>query len=235
MSLTRPLVQQIKAPGADDESEVIVKGQRLRTQAPSESAVAEIASGSYDQQQGVLTLVHTNGTEIRIDRFLTPSNMPQGERGPQGKPGKDGKDGKGGKAGKQGLPGCEGPPGPRGEPGPRGQDGRQGLPGIPGMRGLEGPQGELGPIGPTGPDGVVGPTGPLGEQGPAGAPGIPGAPGTVNIIVSATDPGAAAGPGALWVDPTVQPPAAGSPPPPAPGQTPPVEIVDPPIGTQPWS
>jgi hypothetical protein len=96
--------------------------------------------------------------------------------------------------------------------------------GPPGPRGLTGPRGEVGEKGPDGEIGPVGVTGPRGEAGPAGEPGTPGAGGSLNVIVTTTDPGAAAGPGAIWVNPAITPP----------GTTPPTNISDPPLGSVTW-
>jgi hypothetical protein len=43
----------------------------------------------------------------------------------------------------------------------------------------------------------------------------------LNVIVSTSDPGSAAGPGAIWVNPSVT----------SPGTTPPSNISDPPLGS----
>lgn len=224
--LTRPLVTQIYAPGQEGQTEIVVDNDKLKVSSPSESSVSEIAEGRFDDVLGVLTLTLFNGETVKISGFPVASKIPPGPTGAQGLPGKDGAPGKPGKPGKVGAPGCVGAPGERGETGSVGQEGRQGLQGPPGPRGLTGRQG---PVGPQGPDGVIGPpgpTGPRGENGPAGAPGAPGAPGTVNIIVSTTDPGSAAGAGALWVNPNTQPPPSGPVTPPG--------VSDPPLGSVVW-
>lgn len=225
--LTRPLVTQIAATGGEGQTEIIVEQNMLKVSTPQESSVSEVASGHYDDVLGVMTITLHNGETIKVPGFPTASKIPEGPPGPQGLPGKDGQPGKPGKPGKAGAPGCMGAPGEKGDTGEVGQEGRQGLQGPPGPRGLTGRQGPVGNIGPDGVIGPPGPTGPRGETGPAGAPGTPGQPGAANVIVSTTDPGAAAGAGALWVNPSVQPPPT-SPIPPTSGG-----VVDPPIGT-PW-
>lgn len=230
--LTRPVVDQISAPGSEGETEIVVENEKLSVKAPSESPISEIDYGNFDPVLGVLTLRLYNGEQIKVSGFPTADKIPPGPTGPQGQRGQDGKPGKNGRDGKPGAPGCEGPPGVRGGPGPQGADGRQGMQGPPGVRGVTGPMGEMGRTGPTGPIGPPGPTGPKGEPGPAGSAGQPGPAGSVNIIISATDPGQVGG-GALWVNPnasTTIPPII---PPPVtdPGGNP--IITDPPIGT-PW-
>lgn len=219
--LTRPTVAQISAPGAADETEIVVNGEKLEVRERTESVISEIQSGNYDPVLGILTLTFYNGESVRIGGFPVASKIPQGPTGPQGAPGIDGLPGKPGKAGAVGAPGCEGPPGPTGGKGNTGKEGRVGPMGPPGPRGNTGPRGEVGEQGPEGEKGVVGPTGPRGEQGPAGAAGTPGAAGAANIIVSTVDPGAAAGAGAIWVNPGV---ATGTTPPPT-------NISDPPLGS----
>lgn len=91
-----------------------------------------------------------------------------------------------------------------------GPPGPQGLPGAPGVDGLQGRDGEKGSTGDQGPAGPVGPVGPTGPTGPRGEPGVPGTdgatgpkgdPGKVEVYITAADPGAEAGPGALWIKP----------------------------------
>lgn len=91
--------------------------------------------------------------------------------------------------------------------GPAGPQGLQGQAGVDGLQGRDGQKGSTGEQGTSGPQGRIGATGP---EGPRGDPGIPGAAGAtgpqgekgkVEVYVTAEDPGAEAGPGALWVVP----------------------------------
>lgn len=223
--LTRPVVDQISAPGTEGETEIVVRDERLAVESPSESSISEIEFGQYDPVLGVLVLQTYNGKQIKITGFPTPDKIPPGPTGPQGQKGQDGRPGKNGRDGMPGAPGCQGNPGPRGPVGPPGPDGRTGLQGPPGPRGLEGPMGFPGPQGPQGPIGPVGPTGPRGDPGPAGPAGPPGPDGMLTIIISSTDPGAV-GAGYLWVNPNATTPL----PPPDDTEEP---LTDPPIGT-PW-
>lgn len=199
--LTKPVLEQILAKGAENESRLRVQNERVTTQPPVEVPLSEIEYGFYDQTLGILTLRFANSEQLRITGFPTFDKIPAGATGPKGPPGKDGKDGKPGKKGKDGAQGCRGDIGEKGPQGNRGSDGRQGQQGPQGPQGLQGPKGERGLQGPTGPQGAVGPTGPQGAPGPAGAAGPAGASGNVNIVVSTTDPGAV-GAGWLWVNPT---------------------------------
>ena len=222
--LTRPVVDQISAPGSAGETEIVVRGERLAVEAPKESSISEIDFGHFDPVLGVLSLRLYNGEQVKVSGFPTADKIPAGATGPQGPRGQDGKAGKEGREGNPGDEGCEGPSGARGGIGPAGLDGRTGMQGPPGVRGLTGPRGPQGNRGTQGVLGPVGPTGPRGEPGPAGPAGQPGAAGSVNIIVSSSDPGAA-GPGVLWVNPGAGE-SSGTP---DPGGT----LTDPPIGF-PW-
>jgi len=91
-----------------------------------------------------------------------------------------------------------------GAPGPQGVSGTNGADGLLGIDGLQGPTGCQGPPGTpgsTGPQGTPGIQGPEGRPGPQGEKGDKGDTGFVAIYITAEDPGAAAGPGALWVKP----------------------------------
>ena len=223
VGLTRIPHNLINAEGEADESALKVRSGEIVAESPEESDVSEVQTGFYDPHQGKLVLTMFNGQRIEVTGFPTAQNAPVGPTGPAGPDGKAGQKGRDGKDGDDGSPGCAGPDGDQGPMGPTGPEGRMGPEGPPGVRGCPGPVGPPGPAGPTGPMGPVGPTGPAGEEGPPGAPGPAGPPGTVNIIVSATDPGAV-GAGWLWVNPN----AAGTSP-----STPPV-LSDPPLGSFVW-
>ena len=200
--LTRIPVSMIKASGADG-SAVVVESGKLKSSDETVTTASEITAGFYDQGSGVLTLTFSNGQDVAITGFPTFDSIPEGPQGPQGEPGLDGQDGRDGRDGEEGPEGCAGPVGPTGDKGPRGEDGRPGQVGPPGPQGVQGPMGERGPTGAQGPQGKVGITGPTGETGPTGPQGDQGPAGTINIIISETDPGASAGPGAIWVNPAI--------------------------------
>lgn len=211
--LTRIPVDMLTVEASEEQTELRVQNSKIVPSVPNIDAIAEIQSGTFDQQQGVLTLRFATGEELQIEGFPTPDKMPAGPQGPQGDPGIDGRDGKDGKDGEKGPEGCEGPIGPQGLKGQAGDDGREGLPGPPGPIGCEGVQGKVGPAGPQGAVGAPGPKGAEGDPGPPGPVGPIGPSGTLNIIISNTDPGAEVGPGGLWINPSVTPdPLAPTPP-----------------------
>lgn len=200
MALTRTPVEMIVAKGLADESQLVVKAEKLTVSPEIETAVSEIEDGRYDTQQGILVLQMYNGQTIQVTGFPTADKIPAGPTGPQGLPGRDGQDGKDGRDGAPGVQGCTGPQGTTGQTGPKGEQGRQGQQGVQGPTGPTGPMGPMGPMGPTGPQGPIGPTGPRGDMGPQGRPGPKGPDGFMNIIVSTIEPQDVL-PGTLWVDP----------------------------------
>lgn len=200
MSLTKTPVQMIAAKGFGDQTQIVVQGEKLTPSVPTETKISEVSGGSYDAQQGILTLRMYNGETVRIEGFPISDRIPVGPTGPQGLPGRDGIDGKDGRDGAVGASGCEGPQGIMGQPGPRGETGRQGQQGIMGPYGLQGPEGVQGPPGPTGPQGPIGPQGPRGDMGPQGRTGARGPDGYMNIVVSTSAPTSPTA-GMLWVNP----------------------------------
>jgi hypothetical protein len=91
-----------------------------------------------------------------------------------------------------------------GLPGERGASGEKGIDGTNGRDGSKGSTGEQGASGPRGRQGTVGDTGARGEfgrPGAVGATGPQGEAGKVEVYVMQEDPGAEAGPGALWILP----------------------------------
>lgn len=221
--LTRPIIDQINAQSSEENTELVVQGEKLALTQPNEAPISEIERGFFDPIFGTLVFRLRNGQQVKVNGFPTADKIPVGPTGPAGPRGQDGKPGKPGKNGMQGEQGCEGPQGERGQQGPPGPDGRRGMQGPPGIRGMTGPRGPVGLTGPTGDIGPVGPTGPRGEPGPEGPAGQPGPDGSTNIIVSTSDPGAVGG-GTLWVNPNGNTPSGG-------GDG--GELTDPPVGT-PW-
>ena len=135
--LTRPSTDMIYARGDTPEAtEIIVTDGKLEIKVPTASDVSEVASGSYDETQGILTLILSNGSQLDVKGFPTPGGLLQGDEGPQGPQGDPGVDGVDGKDGERGQTGCQGPEGERGARGPAGIDGRDGV---------QGPQGPQGP------------------------------------------------------------------------------------------
>lgn len=210
--LTRTPASMIRALGASNQTDVVVKNERLEVTEPLETDISEIASGYFDSQQGILVLTFYNDSVMKINGFATTSSLPTGPTGPQGLPGKDGKNGKNGKDGAKGAEGCQGPQGEQGARGATGPTGNTGAQGPQGVRGCPGPKGAPGEVGPTGPQGAIGPTGPRGATGPQGRPGAAGPAGSANIVISTTDPGGV-GAGWLWVNPsaTTLPPSSTNP------------------------
>lgn len=141
--LTRTPLSMLEAKG-DPGSHLKYSGQRVFTERQQDINNSGLASATFDDASGVLTLTLVNGETMQVRGFMTTGNIGTGPEGPQGLGGVDGTDGLLGMDGLQGPPGCQGPPGARGATGPRG---------------AQGPQGELGPIGPTGA------TGPKGDDG----------------------------------------------------------------------
>lgn len=202
--LTRPTTDMITARGDTPEATyIIVEESRLVVQEPSESDVSEVTEASYDETQGILTLILSNGEELLVKGFPRPGGLLQGDEGPAGPQGEPGIDGVDGKDGERGQQGCIGPEGERGPQGPPGVDGRDGVQGPQGPQGSAGPTGPRGPTGPTGPQGEPGERGATGVDGEEGPEGPQGPAGTVNIIISNVDPGASAGGGTIWVNPSV--------------------------------
>ncbi len=202
MALTKPPVDMISAHGDEDEVDIKVgEDGYLQTTRQISSTVSEVATASYDEIQGVLTLTFANERQLLVKGFPTRTTLLPGEEGPQGQEGDAGKDGDDGKDGERGEEGCQGPEGPPGPLGQPGSDGRDGLPGPPGPTGPTGPTGPKGPTGPTGPQGPTGLQGLQGISGNPGPQGPNGSPGTLNLIISTSDPGAAAGAGSIWVNP----------------------------------
>ncbi len=146
MALTKPPLNMIGADG-DINSTPVFNGSELEMQSSQVGADLYVASGEFDAETGVLSLIMSNNTVKNISGFLTPSNIGVGPTGPRGPAGREGRIGK---------------------------NGRDGLPGAQGCQGPKGDYGPIGPTGPTGPQGPLGPTGPTGPTGPIGLQGIPG-------------------------------------------------------------
>lgn len=201
MALTRPRAEMILSTGTDDQTDLTVEGGRLKATNPIAGNVSEITEITYDDIQGILRILMSNGEQKVVKGFPTPTTLKPGLKGEQGKtgdPGADGQDGRDGNIGPQGPQGDQGERGPQGLPGVDGADGQKGI------EGDEGPMGPSGPTGPTGPTGPQGPPGEIGSPGPDGATGAKGPqgdPGNINVIISTIDPGASAGAGAIWVNP----------------------------------
>lgn len=200
--LTKPNIEQVSAPGASNEQDIVVEEGKLKTVDSKTSSVSEISSGDYDSATGVLTLEMESGEIKRIAGFPTLSSIPPGEKGPQGEPGEDGRDGKDGRDGEKGEAGCQGQVGEKGEEGDPGRDGEDGSPGVPGEAGCAGPKGRRGDKGEKGDKGEPGEKGPQGDPGPEGPPGPPGPPGEPMVIISSVDPGPQT-PGTIWVNPDI--------------------------------
>lgn len=199
--LTKVNTSMVRGETSDTSTDLLItESGELIQKTPEESDVNEVTAGSFDPQQGILTLTLYDGNTVRINNFPTEGRIPQGPTGPTGPAGKDGKNGKDGNKGETGDPGCDGADGNKGEAGDQGEEGRQGKQGPTGEKGCPGPKGEKGETGDQGPQGPIGPTGPQGDPGPTGPAGAKGESGTVNVIVSTTDPGAV-GAGVIWVNP----------------------------------
>lgn len=200
--ITKPVIEQVLAPGAANQQDIVVEGGRLKATQTQQSSVSEVSTGDYDSATGVLTLEMENGNTLRISGFPTLTSVPEGRQGPEGERGEDGKAGRNGERGERGDEGCEGPPGPKGEPGDPGRNGEPGLPGEPGEKGCAGDKGPRGDKGEKGDKGEPGEKGPQGDPGPRGDVGPPGPPGEPVIIISSVDPGPQI-PGTLWVNPDI--------------------------------
>lgn len=187
--------------------EIVINGQSFAKgdQGPPGPGIA----GGYPNEDGSITLVLENGSEVG------PIDLPEGPQGPQGPQGVEGP---------RGIQGVQGPVGPAGmewrgvwdpsidyvnndavfyegssyfaagDPSPgeipnAGSEhwnalaiqGVQGPEGPQGIQGPEGPQGIRGEIGPEGPQGIQGERGIQGIQGPTGPKGDPGNLGTTLI------------------------------------------------------
>lgn len=142
--LTRTPLKMLDAKGAPS-SDVTFNGKEVVVEDLNDPNNRGIATGSYDDTTGTLTLNLQSGETIAISGFLTPSSAGRGATGPTGPQGLAGVNGVDGRDGEKGATGC------------------QGAPGTPGRQGT---------IGPTGPAGAIGPTGPTGPTGPKGDDGI---------------------------------------------------------------
>lgn len=94
-------------------------------------------SKMWTDDDGVLCVVYSDGTETEIGRVMGP----QGEKG------------------EAGVPGDRGPIGGEGDRGPEGMPGPRGIQGVAGERGLPGPRGHKGDRGERGSDGKDGEAG----------------------------------------------------------------------------
>ena len=187
--------------------EVAINGQSFAKGDPGPPGPG--ITGGYPNEDGSITLVLENGSEVG------PIDLPEGPQGPQGPQGVEGP---------RGIQGVQGPVGPAGmewrgvwdpsidyvnndavfyegssyfaagDPSPgeipnAGSEhwnalaiqGVQGPEGPQGIQGPEGPQGIRGEIGPEGPQGIQGERGIQGIQGPTGLKGDPGNLGTTLI------------------------------------------------------
>lgn len=115
--------------------DVVNTGQGLNIE-QGENATA--LNGTYDNTTGTLTIAIPGQPLLRIEGFMTQSDVGTGREGVQGPQGVGGIDGIIGEGGLQGKTGCRGPQGPQGTPGPRGPRGQQGEQGAVGSTGGEG-------------------------------------------------------------------------------------------------
>lgn len=140
MALTRPPLSLIQPVGILDKgNKVETDGRNLYVSEDTiQTEDLRITSGSFNQTNGVLSLVCESGRVITISGFLTATSMGKGERGERGPAGVDGIRGTDGVNGLQGL---------------RGLTGAQGLSGEKGDKGEDGPTGSRGEKGDTGEDG----------------------------------------------------------------------------------
>lgn len=193
MALTRPGLEMIQVPDdADIGDHALYDGTELIVAGIDDSGSASykyIVDVRYDQHEGKLIGLMSDGTEMIIGGFLTAQQISdlgigkKGDRGPvgpKGDPGKNGRDGLDGPIGCQGPKGDTGPPGRKGDtgsPGPKGDRGETGDAGAPGDRGPRGEKGDTGPRGrqgikgDKGIQGPIGPTGPVGDRGERGEAG----------------------------------------------------------------
>lgn len=199
--LTKPPAEMIRATGDIEQTEIKVKNGFLAPEVPIGSNVSEVETATYDEIQGILTLIFVNGQQILVSGFPTQNSLLPGPTGPQGPEGNPGAPGQDGRHGERGPTGCTGPMGIAGPQGPVGVDGRDGAEGPQGPQGPIGPTGPMGPVGPTGPQGPVGPQGQPGTDGAAGPAGPAGPMGTINVVISTADPGASIGAGGVWINP----------------------------------
>lgn len=191
MALTRPSIEIIKV---DEEAQptgnIQIGSRGLQTESASVAGPKEVVKIDYDDKAGILKLTLSNGLVLTAKGLPTYKDLPKGSKGLRGLPGEPGIDGKDGIKGKTGDGGCQG------SIGAEGPAGEKGATGDVGDVGPEGDKGESGSRGP------VGDSGEIGLRGPKGAPGLDGQDGKdaeVRIVVSATDPGAAAGASCIWV------------------------------------
>jgi len=137
MAITKASLNMIS--GGSTVGNVESSGRGLSIVADDE--VADTLEGYYDNTSGTLTLSIPGYPVLRINNFMTQSDVGTGKEGPQGVSGNAGINGLLGENGLRGERGCRGPRGPVGERG---------------VRGAQGKQGEQGPIGATGPQGEHG-------------------------------------------------------------------------------
>lgn len=159
-ALTEPFLDDFESFGTDGkQAQRDPKKNALVFLDRSTNNERQIASWSYDAENGRLIGVRRNQEVLYIEGFLRDSDMGIGPTGPRGNKGKDGEDGEDGEEGADGDIGC---------PGDKGEDGEVGVTGA---------EGDPGDIGDIGYDGCEGATGDRGRQGPAGPNGFDGARG----------------------------------------------------------
>ena len=74
--LTKPNIEQVSAPGASNEQDIVVEEGKLKAVDSKTSSVSEVSSGDYDSATGVLTLEMESGEIKRISGFPTLSSIP---------------------------------------------------------------------------------------------------------------------------------------------------------------
>jgi hypothetical protein len=131
--ITRAPLELIQA--GNSPGDVVNTGQGLQIQ---QGEMATELNGTFDNTTGTLRLSIPGLPVLRIDGFMTQSDVGTGREGVQGPQGTSGIDGIIGESGLQGKTGCRGPQGPQGTPGPRGPRGQQGEQGSVGATGGEG-------------------------------------------------------------------------------------------------
>lgn len=135
MSLTRPGLSMINPGGS--QGDVTSSGRSLKIEQVGTDIATDFA-GSFDNTNGIFTLQIPGYPTLRINGFMTQSDIGLGKEGPQGQSGTPGINGIIGEHGNQGQRGCQGPQGPQGERGVRGPAGKQGEQGAQGPQGQEG-------------------------------------------------------------------------------------------------
>ena len=146
MALTKPPLGMIQAAGA--AGSVLTVGTNNGVAATTSSGVSPYPiDGGFNDADGTLTFLLSDGSNISITGMPTTSSMGVGITGAAGINGINGTDG---------------------------TDGKDGAVGATGGCGPQGVVGPAGPAGIVGPDGPAGTIGPMGQQGPPGTYGATG-------------------------------------------------------------